>query len=135
MGDVAEHNVAPRPLLQKLRKVQEKTQNTQNIQNTESTANAELGSKRKRDGSKKINDDEKDEIKNLNGYQKLSKIGEGTYGIVFKALHKSTNKIVALKKVRLTYSEGIPVTAMREIAILKEMHHNNVIGYDSGLCI
>lgn len=116
--------------------VQEKAQGKQNIQKTETTSNAELGSKRKRDVSQKNDqnkDDEKDDIKTLNGYEKLSKIGEGTYGVVFKALHKSTNKIVALKKVRVAYSEGIPVTAMREIAILKEVRHNNVIGYDDEL--
>ncbi|KAI9479515.1 phospho-Cdk2 in complex with cyclin B [Zychaea mexicana] len=58
----------------------------------------------------------------------MSKIGEGTYGVVFKGRQKLTNKIVALKKIRLAFSEGIPVTAMREIAILKEMNHSNVIG-------
>ncbi|KAI9275438.1 kinase-like domain-containing protein [Phascolomyces articulosus] len=71
--------------------------------------------------------DDDDDI-DLGGYQKISKIGEGTYGIVYKGRQKLTNKIVALKKIRLAFSEGIPVTAMREIAILKEMKHHNVIG-------
>ena len=34
-------------------------------------------------------------------YEKLEKIGEGTYGTVFKAKHKETLEIVALKRVRL----------------------------------
>ena len=34
-------------------------------------------------------------------YQKIEKIGEGTYGIVYKAKDKHTNELVALKKIRL----------------------------------
>ena len=36
-------------------------------------------------------------------YNKLKKIGDGTYGVVYKAKHRKTNKIVALKKI---YCEG-----------------------------
>lgn len=35
-----------------------------------------------------------------NNYDKLEQIGEGTYGVVYKALDKETGKFVALKKVR-----------------------------------
>ena len=60
-------------------------------------------------------------------YQRTEKIGEGTYGIVYKAIDKATNKTVALKKVRLDHEdEGIPSTAIREISLLKEIDHNNV---------
>lgn len=62
------------------------------------------------------------------GYEKISKIGEGTYGVVYKARHKATNKIVALKKIRLVSSEGIPVTALREIALLKGLRHEHLLG-------
>lgn len=34
-------------------------------------------------------------------YDKLEQIGEGTYGVVYKALDKQTGKFVALKKVRM----------------------------------
>ena len=37
----------------------------------------------------------------MENFQKMSKIGEGTYGVVYKALEKNTGKIVALKKIRL----------------------------------
>lgn len=47
------------------------------------------------------------------------KLGEGTYGIVYKARDKTTNEIVALKKIRLEHTdEGMPSTAIREIAVL-----------------
>ena len=37
----------------------------------------------------------------MDGFHKIEKIGEGTYGIVYKALDKVTGKMVALKKIRL----------------------------------
>ena len=65
----------------------------------------------------------------LLNYQKMEKLGEGTYGVVFKALDKRTNEVVALKKIRLEQEEeGIPPTSIREISILKELHHPNVVG-------
>lgn len=61
-------------------------------------------------------------------YQRTEKIGEGTYGIVYKAIDKKTNDIIALKKIRLEYEdEGVPSTAIREISLLKEIDHPNVI--------
>jgi cyclin-dependent kinase len=61
-------------------------------------------------------------------YQKLEKIGEGTYGVVHKAKDKVTGEIVALKKIRLeTEDEGIPSTAIREISLLKELQHPNIV--------
>jgi len=51
----------------------------------------------------------------------MEKIGEGTYGIVTKAKHIPTGRIVALKKIRLEeVDEGVPSTAVREISLLKE---------------
>ncbi|OXB71064.1 UNVERIFIED_CONTAM: hypothetical protein H355_014471 [Colinus virginianus] len=60
-------------------------------------------------------------------YQKLEKIGEGTYGVVYKA-QDHTGEIFALKKIRLeAEDEGIPSTAIREISLLKELHHPNIV--------
>lgn len=62
------------------------------------------------------------------GYLKIDKIGEGTYGIVYKAKNRSTGRLVALKKIRLeTEAEGVPSTAIREISLLKELEHPNVV--------
>lgn len=48
---------------------------------------------------------------NLSNYQKIEKIGEGTYGVVYKAIYKPDNEDVALKKIRLEGEEdGIPST-------------------------
>ncbi len=61
-------------------------------------------------------------------YHKIAKLGEGTYGVVFKAKDMKTQEIVAIKKVKLeNESEGVPSTAIREISLLKELSHPNVI--------
>jgi cyclin-dependent kinase len=62
------------------------------------------------------------------GYERLDKVGEGTYGVVYKAKDLKTNEIVALKKIRLTAEEeGMPSTAIREISLLKELQHINIV--------
>ena len=64
----------------------------------------------------------------LDEFQKLEKISEGTYGVVYKARDKITNQFVALEKICLeTESEGVPSTAIREIFLLKEHDHPNVV--------
>ncbi|KAL4202469.1 hypothetical protein AMTRI_Chr02g221270 [Amborella trichopoda] len=61
-------------------------------------------------------------------YIKGVTLGEGTYGIVFKALDTKTNQTVAIKKIRLgKHKEGVNVTALREIKLLKELKDPNVI--------
>lgn len=61
-------------------------------------------------------------------YENLAKIGQGTFGEVYKARCRKTNEIVALKKV-LTENEkeGFPITALREIKILQVLRHENIV--------
>jgi len=64
----------------------------------------------------------------MENFQKIEKIGEGAYGIVYKAKDKITDQYVALKKIRLeTESEGVPSTAIREISLLKELDHPSIV--------
>lgn len=64
----------------------------------------------------------------MEDYMKIEKIGEGTYGVVYKARNKKTNQFVALKKIRLeSEEEGVPSTSIREISLLKELQHPNVV--------
>lgn len=79
----------------------------------------------------------------LQKYEKLEKIGEGiynyvflkkhnlgTYGKVYKAKNRETHEVVALKRVRLEDDdEGIPSSAFREICLLKELKHRNIVRY------
>mmetsp|Transcript_9395 Transcript_9395/g.28132 ORF Transcript_9395/g.28132 Transcript_9395/m.28132 type:complete len:312 (-) Transcript_9395:44-979(-) len=61
-------------------------------------------------------------------YEKVEKVGEGTYGVVYKVRNVRTNAILALKKIRLAdEEEGVPATAIREISLLKELNHPNIV--------
>lgn len=64
----------------------------------------------------------------LDNYTKKEKLGEGTYGVVYRAADNRTKEIVALKQMRLEQEEeGIPVTALREIALVQNLHHTNIV--------
>ncbi|XP_043650728.1 cyclin-dependent kinase 12 [Drosophila teissieri] len=61
-------------------------------------------------------------------FEMIAQIGEGTYGQVYKARDHHTNDMVALKKVRLEHEkEGFPITAVREIKILRQLNHRNIV--------
>eukprot|EP01083_Nonionella_stella_P057091 150009_1 len=61
-------------------------------------------------------------------YRKMEKVGEGTYGVVYRAVDRETNEVVALKKIRLeAEEEGVPPTAIREISLLKELEHEAIV--------
>ena len=61
-------------------------------------------------------------------FEKLNRIGEGTYGIVYRAKDTKTGEIVALKKMRMEREkDGIPVSGLREITILLACDHENIV--------
>ena len=61
-------------------------------------------------------------------YIKGAVLGEGTFGVVTKAEDTLTQKVVAIKKIRLgQYREGVNFTAIREIKLLQELRHPHVI--------
>ncbi|KAH7243258.1 kinase-like domain-containing protein [Fusarium redolens] len=67
--------------------------------------------------------------KSVENYEKLNDIEEGTYGWVARATNKATGKVVALKRLKLEPQDrnGLPVTGLREIQILKDCQHRNIV--------
>lgn len=62
-------------------------------------------------------------------YEKLNEIEEGTYGYVSRAKEGATGRIVALKKLKIEPADrnGFPVTALREIKVLRNCEHRNIV--------
>ncbi|TLS29801.1 hypothetical protein PpBr36_00330, partial [Pyricularia pennisetigena] len=71
---------------------------------------------------------EMDGKRHLNSFQQLEKLGEGTYATVFKGRNRHTGELVALKEIHLDSEEGTPSTAIREISLMKELKHENIVG-------
>ena len=61
-------------------------------------------------------------------WKRGQKLGEGTFGEVYVATHEKTGEVAALKKIKLECEdEGVPGTTLREVSLLKELHHPNVV--------
>ncbi|GMH01516.1 hypothetical protein Nepgr_003355 [Nepenthes gracilis] len=66
--------------------------------------------------------------RSVDEFERLNKINEGTYGVVYRARDKKTGEIVALKKVKMEKErEGFPLTSLREINILLSFHHPSIV--------
>ena len=64
----------------------------------------------------------------VDSFEIIAQVGEGTFGKVFKARDTLNDDIVALKMVRTDNErEGFPITAVREIKILRQLCHENII--------
>lgn len=67
-------------------------------------------------------------LRDISSMKILRLIGDGTYGMVFSALDKESGDTVALKKIKMEQeTQGFPVTAIREMKILKALGHENII--------
>jgi cell division cycle 2-like len=66
--------------------------------------------------------------RSVDEYEQLNKIEEGSYGLVSRAREKSSGSIVALKKLKMDYTnDGFPVTGLREIQTLKASRHPHIV--------
>ena len=70
---------------------------------------------------------EMDNRRHPSSFQQLEKLGEGTYATVFKGRNRQTGELVALKEIHLDSEEGTPSTAIREISLMKELKHENIV--------
>ncbi|ELU08018.1 hypothetical protein CAPTEDRAFT_149303 [Capitella teleta] len=75
--------------------------------------------------------DERDQYgrcRSVTEFEKLNRIGEGTYGIVYRARDTRTDEIVALKKMRMeNEKDGIPISGLREMSILLQLKNENIV--------
>ncbi|KAL7294710.1 hypothetical protein TKK_0012007 [Trichogramma kaykai] len=71
-------------------------------------------------------------VDKLRRYEKIDFLGEGQFATVYKAKDSLNGKIVAVKKIkvgsRAEAKDGINRTALREIKLLQEIRHENIIG-------
>jgi serine/threonine protein kinase len=67
--------------------------------------------------------------KSVSNYEKIERIGEGTYGDVYCAVNKATKSVVALKRIILhnEKQDGFPLTSLREISALRRSSHPNIV--------
>jgi serine/threonine protein kinase len=61
-------------------------------------------------------------------YERLQELGSGSYAVVYKARNRETDEVIALKKLRFGFDEqGLPSSTLREISLLKELKHPNIV--------
>jgi serine/threonine protein kinase len=60
-------------------------------------------------------------------YERIDKLGQGTYSVVYKARNIATKEVVAIKKLTLQMRDGIEATTIREVSLLRQFKHENII--------
>lgn len=64
----------------------------------------------------------------MDNYKVVKALGQGTWGVVHMAEQKQTGRMVAVKKIKSVQAEqGVNFTAVREIKLLREFKHPNII--------
>jgi len=67
-------------------------------------------------------------LRDVTVFQKKHQVGQGTYGSVFMGADRDTGEVVALKRINTEQEEnGFPITAIREVKILKALDHKNIV--------
>lgn len=76
---------------------------------------------------------EKIEKVEMERYNKIKVIGEGSYGKVYKAYDlQDNNRVVAIKEIKYKIKdEGVPSTTLREISLLTELRHKNIVNLNN----
>jgi serine/threonine protein kinase len=78
--------------------------------------------------SEELKCDDKFGLSENKRYTRFEVRGHGAYGVVYKGKDIETDKIVAIKKIKIeSEQEGIPGTALREISLLREINHPNIV--------
>jgi protein kinase len=60
-------------------------------------------------------------------YKILKSVGDGTYGVVFKAVNTSNGEICAIKKMKTKFKSWEECLDLREIKCLRKLSHNNIV--------
>ncbi|KAJ1658024.1 TFIIH complex serine/threonine-protein kinase subunit kin28 [Dispira simplex] len=61
-------------------------------------------------------------------YEKVKKVGEGTYAVVYQGNEVATGRMIAIKKIKMgQFKSGLDMSAIREVKALRELSHPNVI--------
>jgi cyclin-dependent kinase 7 len=64
----------------------------------------------------------------MENYKVIKALGQGTWGVVHMAEQKGTGRIVAIKKIKSERAEeGVNFTAVREVKLLRDFKHENII--------
>lgn len=80
------------------------------------------------EADRELRDDYGDDVGELlDKYEIRALIGEGQYGRVYEGVSRRTGDRVALKKILLDDDDGVPATAIREVASLKALNHSNIV--------
>lgn len=66
--------------------------------------------------------------RSVENYEKLNRLAEGSYGVVYRARDRGTGEIVALKKLKLDQERnGFPITSLREVYTLLLAKHPHIV--------
>ncbi len=61
-------------------------------------------------------------------FDSLQEKGKGSYATVYKAIDRLSGDVITLKKLKLDReNEGFLGTAIREVSLLKELRHPNIV--------